>query len=43
LGLTEGRLEGFWVRLRYAYLDEHGDAGSAHDLRVIFNSQIPIL
>ena len=41
--LPEGRLKGFWVRLRYAYLDEDGDADPAHDFRVILNYQIPIL
>jgi hypothetical protein len=38
----EGRLEGFWIRLRYAFLDVDGDADPAHDLRVILNYQIPI-
>jgi hypothetical protein len=41
--LPEGRLKGFWVRFRYAYLDVDGDADRAHDLRVILNCQIPIL
>jgi hypothetical protein len=38
----EGRLEGFWIRLRYAFLDVDGDADPAHDLRVMLNYQIPI-
>jgi len=41
--LPEGRLEGFWIRLRYAFLDVDGDADPAHDLRVILSYQIPIL
>jgi hypothetical protein len=41
--LPEGRLKGFWLRLRYAFLDVDGDADPAHDFRVILNYQIPIL
>jgi hypothetical protein len=41
--LPAGRLEGLWLRLRYAYLDEDGDADPAHDLRLMLNYQIPIL
>jgi hypothetical protein len=40
--LPEGRLEGFWIRLRYGFLDVDGDADPAHDFRVILNYQIPI-
>jgi hypothetical protein len=40
--LPEGRLEGFWIRLRYAFLDVDGDADPAHDLRVLLSYQIPI-
>jgi hypothetical protein len=41
--LPEGRLKGFWIRLRYAFLDVDGDADSAHDFRAILNYEIPLL
>ncbi len=45
--LPEGRLEGFWIRLRYVFLDIDIDididASSAHVFRAILNYEIPIL
>ena len=40
---TEGPLENFWLRLRWATLDVRSDAGSTHDFRVIVNYEVPIL
>lgn len=41
--VPEGRLKGFWIRLRYAFLDVDGDADPAHDFRAILNYEIPLL
>ena len=41
--MPDGRLEGFWIRLLYGFLDVDGDADPACDYRVILNYQIRIL
>jgi hypothetical protein len=38
-----GRLEGLWLRLRYAHVDVEGDGDTVRDIRVILNYEIPLL
>ena len=38
-----GTLEGFWLRVRYARLDENGSGKVADQIRIILNYSLPIL
>ncbi len=41
--VPDGRLRGFWVRLRGAYLDQSGVQDWTKEYRVIVNYEIPLL